>query len=502
MSIKKQNLAYKGVAIRRKQEDGLLSITDLWKAEGSPSSKRPDKWFKSPEAQDYLESLLKSIKDSVKRDENGKIIGAASLLEVVRGGDRSYQGTFANPPVAIAYGRYLSEECGAWVSSLFVEEREEVASTTTATLAFPTSFEDFGDEVRVTPDGRVSVYDAIAFSTGHKNPYQVWSELTARIPVFLQKTEEYKFDGKGGKARLTPVVTLEVFLEILVTLPGRLANTVREESVRTLVRVMKGDPSLIEEILQRIYESETLADLELAIRERRVRAYGEIVPLGTSDNPLSEITPQIKKGYGWAGKEKQMTDLLVELATYRGGMVIHRQVPYKAYSQTSKDSKTRRIDLTLQLIENLDVLHLFQFEPDYVDDADVTDVFLTRAYPEVAYKHFSQKGIKYIVAHLVSPGGITDTGIERMKEVQEILDKKCQNRIKLDSMLLGELVWGEFYPAIERMYNELDGKYGRLFLYGTIRPICNRLCDPTTLTADKKALQQSKLPTANQLSLF
>jgi hypothetical protein len=265
---------------------------------------------------------------------------------------------------------------------------------------------------------------------------------------------------------------------------------------------MKGDPSLIEEILQRIHEPETLADLELAIRERRVRAYGEIVPLGSSCNPLIEITPQIKKGFGWAGKEKQMTDLLVELATYRGGMIIHRQAPYKAYSQTSKESKTRRIDLTLQLIENLDVLHLFQFEPDYVDDADVTDVFLTRAYPEVAYKHFSGKGIKYVVAHIVSPGGITETGIERIKEVQEILDRKYENKIKLDSMLLGELVWGEFYPAIERMYNELDGRYGRLFLYGTIRPICNRLCDPKTLTADKKALQESKLPTVNQLSLF
>ncbi len=73
--------------------------------------------------------------------------------------------------------------------------KEDFKSTSSNSSVF-IGFEDFGGKVRFTPDGRVSVYDAIAFSTGHKNPYQVWKDLIERDSVFLRKTEEYKFEGR------------------------------------------------------------------------------------------------------------------------------------------------------------------------------------------------------------------------------------------------------------------------------------------------------------------
>ncbi|MEH1789991.1 MAG: hypothetical protein V7L23_31605 [Nostoc sp.] len=48
----------------------------------------------------------------------------------------------------------------------------------------------------------------------------------------------------------------------MVLLPGKLANTVREEAVRTLIRAMNGDPTLVEEIVERIKNSENLKNLE------------------------------------------------------------------------------------------------------------------------------------------------------------------------------------------------------------------------------------------------
>ena len=157
---------------------------------------------------------------------------------MIRGG-RYSQGTFVSYDLAIDYTNILSEEIHQWFTSS-LQRIEEVDNSKTLALS---EFQEFDGNVRITPDGRVSVYDAIEYVTGYKNRYQVWNDLTERFPVFLQKTEEYKFEGRGGKARLTPVATLQVFLEILMTLPGRIAAQVREKAIRTLIRVMKGDPT-------------------------------------------------------------------------------------------------------------------------------------------------------------------------------------------------------------------------------------------------------------------
>lgn len=491
MNTEKESLVYKNTSIRIHPDNGLVSITDLWKAEGSSAGRRPDKWRNLVETQEFLESLSKGIQDSVERNKDGKIITVYGLLETVSGGDRRLQGTFANPPIALAYARSLSEKCYQWMSSMFTERRTEPQSTFSASLTFPTAFEDFNGKVRSTPDGRFSIYDAIAYTTGHKNPYQVWNDLCERLPVFLHKTEEYKFPGRGGEARPTPVADLQVFMEILVVLPGKLASQVREEAVRTLIRFMKGDPSLIDEILERIHEPSDLVEIEAKIRDRRILAYGLPNPLGCTDNPLTEITSEIKKGYGWAKNVKVMEDLLVELATYRGGMVIQRQSPHRAFSENTKKAKTRRIDLVLQSISNLDVLHIYQFQADYVDDKDVADVFIARAYPEIAYRDFSNKGIKRVVAHLVSPGGITQDGVIRLKEVQKTLREKYGNKIELESMSLKELVWGEIYHEIEKLYADVDGRYGRHYLHKVIRPLCERLCDSKSLTPKENALKEA-----------
>jgi hypothetical protein len=475
----------------------MVCITDIWKAEGSPSMLRPDKWLKSEVAQEKFEEIALVFGEGVFRDEADRIVGIPGVLEIIKGG-RHLQGTYASYDLASEYTGQISVESHLWLTNAVGEdcEAESPKFANDKDLGFPTTIDDFNGKVRFTPDGRVSVYDAIGFVTGSTNPHRIWSDLIARVPEVLRKTENFQFAGKGQ--RLTPVTDLQGFGEIVVLLPGKVAAAVREKAVRTLIRAMKGDLTLVEEILDRIQNPEDLWNIEESIRARRTKAYGSDVPItGTIDNPLTEVTPEIKSGYGWENRVKQMTDWLAELAMHRG-MYILRESPHRAYSSTGRD-KSRRIDLVLQTMENQETLHIYQFESTYIDDSTVVEVFAKRAYPELAHRDFSAKGIRYVVAHLVAPGGITLTGVERLREIQLTLDRKYGGRIRLDAMRLDELVWGEMYPAIEEKYQDASGRFGGLHLHSKIKKLCKQLCEKDTTESKQFFLRQSE---PVQLNLF
>ena len=87
------------------------------------------------------------------------------------------------------------------------------------------SFEEISDsEIRVTDDGRYSVYDLIRFCTGNKNPSQLWNGdktdrktkqkgLVERFPEVIRKTDNFKFPGRGQ--RETPIANRENILYII-----------------------------------------------------------------------------------------------------------------------------------------------------------------------------------------------------------------------------------------------------------------------------------------------
>lgn len=185
-------------------------------------------------------------------------------MEIVRGG--LSQGTFTAYSLALDYTEMLSDEVHQWfTSSLGSLSGDDSAILSDSSLEIlPFLPGDFGGEVRFTDDGRVSVYDAIGFTTGHANPRQAWNDLIERVPEVVQKVDNFQFPGRGQ--RLTPVASLQVFLEILVTLPGKIAAAVREQAVGTLIRAMQGDPSLAQEIIERIHRPHDLAGLEGFIR--------------------------------------------------------------------------------------------------------------------------------------------------------------------------------------------------------------------------------------------
>jgi len=485
------------VAVRNRPTARMVAITDLWKAAGSPTMLRPDKWFKSDEVQEKLEGVVLMLGCEIERDRKQKIVHIPGVLDIVRGG-RYTQGTFVSYDLGIEYAETLSEEIYQWFTNVLPTTISAVEPVETSSfLDFPVNSEDYPESFRRI-DGKVSVYDAIEYSTGYKNPHDAWKRMLVTYPEVLAKCEYFQFPGQGQKP--TPIATLEVFLEILVLLPGKIAAMVREKAVKTLIRVMRGDITLVEEILDRIQDQKGLVDLEAMIRSRREAAYGSELPNGTLSNPLKvgQITAEVKTGYGWKDKTSQMIDLLVNLATYVG-MTIQRDFPHQALGGSTSKTKNRVVALSLKTLEDLSTLHIYEFVNNYVDDEDVIRIFKLRAYPEIVNRD-KPKSIQCIVAHLVAPGGITELGVEKLKECQRDLDKKYHGAIKLDFMRLDELVWGEMYPAIEEQYKNQVGSNAARHMNRKIKSICKQLC--VGVPASTKALSPDRDSPNKQLSLF
>ena len=74
-------------------------------------------------------------------------------------------------------------------------------------------FDDFVDaEIRVTDDGRYSVFDVIKFCSSSKGGAErkTYARITERYLEVVAKVTQHKFDGKGQKE--TPVASRENIL--------------------------------------------------------------------------------------------------------------------------------------------------------------------------------------------------------------------------------------------------------------------------------------------------
>lgn len=141
-------------------------------------------------------------------------------------------------------------------------------------------FDDFSDaEIRVTEDGRYSVYDVIRFCTGSKNPSQLWNGdksdrktrqkgLVERFPEVIRKTDNFKFPGKGQ--RETPVANRENILYIIGLLPGAIGRAYREESAKVFIQYLDASPELAESIIDRA-APEDLKRIQARLDGKKVR---------------------------------------------------------------------------------------------------------------------------------------------------------------------------------------------------------------------------------------
>jgi len=77
------------------------------------------------------------------------------------------------------------------------------------------------EPVRFTPEGKVSVIDAIRVVTDSNSPDAIWDTLKAEHPEILMHCENYSFQTEGP----IPVVNSEGWETIWMLLPDYLSDT-------------------------------------------------------------------------------------------------------------------------------------------------------------------------------------------------------------------------------------------------------------------------------------
>ncbi len=107
--IPPSTLSFNGVSIRDRGE--MLSLTDMWKAQGSDPARQPANWLASADARHFIEvlSVLEPGNSGVQTKRGGRGIGGS---------------TFAHWQIGLAYAKYLSPEFHMWCNTV-VRERME-----------------------------------------------------------------------------------------------------------------------------------------------------------------------------------------------------------------------------------------------------------------------------------------------------------------------------------------------------------------------------------------
>lgn len=148
--LRSYSMDYKGFAIHRQQNGGLICLTDMWRATGSVISHETDRWLQlentcrlllqfvleaKPELKSIIDGLLetKPVSSSTKSFKKAyrawtkeiKQLGIdAGLMTIKRGGGNGC-GTYAIDKLGIAYAQELSTEFHVWALTAVKERIEE-----------------------------------------------------------------------------------------------------------------------------------------------------------------------------------------------------------------------------------------------------------------------------------------------------------------------------------------------------------------------------------------
>lgn len=131
----------------------------------------------------------------------------------------------------------------------------------------------FDESIRVTHDGRYSIYDVIRLC-GQKNPHDAWKRLQVRYSEVLAKCENWKFP--GSRQRPTPVATRENILYIIGLLPGAIGSKYRKDAANVFLRYLDADPSLAQDISARQSSKSVRKDLVTVLNLHGVCGEGQI----------------------------------------------------------------------------------------------------------------------------------------------------------------------------------------------------------------------------------
>lgn len=155
------------------EQDGLYSLTDIWKQSGLGEEKKPAQWLKTDTAKEFINHISRS-----------EYIHFDQIVETMRGGKN--QGSYAHWQIALAYAKYLSPELHARVNQVFKErlenDRKEDFETRTAKLVDPSliATKYIADDLRVNEASKILMYERCLTALGH-------SAAVAALPSYTEE---------------------------------------------------------------------------------------------------------------------------------------------------------------------------------------------------------------------------------------------------------------------------------------------------------------------------
>lgn len=196
-----------------KIENGMFSLTDLWKLAGSDSQRTPAKWQESEPVQRFLGTACKFLN-----------VGISDIIKSKRG---KGGGTWGHKQVALEYSQYLDRQYAVLVNEVFFERVEE---------------EKNPDKII---DRAISTYDRKGMSSEW-----ITKRLTGKgvRNEFTSTLKKHGVIGDGYK-RCTNAMYIELY--------GKEASEVRETKGLSKKDNLRENMSLLE--LQSIAFAETLA---------------------------------------------------------------------------------------------------------------------------------------------------------------------------------------------------------------------------------------------------
>jgi len=92
-------------------DNGMISLTDLWKQVGSPPNKEIKRWLESEPVNRFIKTVSSLLK-----------VGISDVIKIKRG---KGGGTWAHKQIALEYSQYLDPELAVLVNEIFFERVEE-----------------------------------------------------------------------------------------------------------------------------------------------------------------------------------------------------------------------------------------------------------------------------------------------------------------------------------------------------------------------------------------
>ena len=136
-------------------------------------------------------------------------------------------------------------------------------------------FEEYASEIRLSDDGRISVFDLIKVVGGQKNPRDVWKRLCTQDNSDYSEVVGFcdylQFPGAGQ--RPTPVISKKGALILLGLLPGEVGSKYREEAAVLMLAYLEAPEELARLAIEKIDDAAKLAGVISLAQQKYITKY-------------------------------------------------------------------------------------------------------------------------------------------------------------------------------------------------------------------------------------